>query len=61
MVIDFQKLNKKTIPDRYPIPDITMALQNLGQARYFTTLVLESGFHQILIKPEDKEKNILFS
>lgn len=56
MVIDFQKLNKQTIADRYPIPDITMTLQNLGKARYFATLDLESGFHQIMIKPEDREK-----
>ncbi|XP_049309155.1 uncharacterized protein LOC125777749 [Bactrocera dorsalis] len=59
MVTDFQKLNKQTIADRYPIPDITMTLQNLGKARYFTTLDLESEFHQILIKPEDREKNSL--
>ena len=50
MVIDFQKLNAQTIADRYPIPDITMMLQNLGEAQYFTTLDLESGFHQIKIK-----------
>uniref|UniRef100_A0A0K8UJV7 Retrovirus-related Pol polyprotein from transposon gypsy n=1 Tax=Bactrocera latifrons TaxID=174628 RepID=A0A0K8UJV7_BACLA len=56
MVIDFQKLNKITVADRYPIPDINMTLQNLGEARYFTTLDLESGFHQILIREEDREK-----
>lgn len=33
-----------------------MTLQNLGKARYFTTLDLESGFHQIMIKPGDREK-----
>lgn len=31
-------------------------LQILGEAQYFTTLALESGFHQIKIKKEDREK-----
>lgn len=39
MVIDFLKLKKQTKPDRYPIPDIAMTLQNLGEARYNTTLL----------------------
>lgn len=56
MVVDFQKLNTETITDRYPIPDVNMTIQNLGKAKYFTTLDLESGFHQIKIKKEDREK-----
>ncbi len=56
MVVDFQKLNAQTITDRYPIPDVAMTIQNLGNAKVFTTLDLESGFHQILIKESDREK-----
>lgn len=56
MVVDFQKLNAHTVTDRYPIPDVNMTIQNLGKAKYFTTLDLESGFHQIKIKTDDKEK-----
>lgn len=56
MVIDFQKLNSQTITDRYPIPDINMTIQNLGKAKFFSTIDLESGFHQILIKMSDREK-----
>lgn len=56
MVVDFQKLNAQTITDRYPIPDVGMTIQNLGKAKIFTTLDLESGFHQILIKESDREK-----
>lgn len=56
MVIDFQKLNAQTITDRYPIPDINMTIQNLGSAKLFSTIDLESGFHQILIKESDREK-----
>lgn len=56
LVIDFQKLNTNTITDRYPIPDINMTIQNLGRAKIFSTIDLESGFHQILIREKDREK-----
>lgn len=56
LVIDFKKLNDNTIPDRYPMPDPTVILSNLGKARFFSTIDLESGFHQILMKDEDIEK-----
>lgn len=56
MVIDFQKLNDQTITDKYPIPDINMTLQNLGRAKIFSTIDLESGFHQISIQETDREK-----
>lgn len=47
LVIDFRKLNQKTIDDKHPFPDDSLILSNLGKARYFTTLDLKSGFHQI--------------
>ncbi|KAH8415435.1 hypothetical protein KR222_001502, partial [Zaprionus bogoriensis] len=42
LVIDFRKLNERTIPDRYPMPSIPMILANLGKAKFFTTLDLKS-------------------
>lgn len=56
LVIDFQKLNSQTITDKYPIPDVNMTIQNLGKAKIFSTIDLESGFHQVLIKENDREK-----
>ncbi|KAH8249810.1 hypothetical protein KR032_004488, partial [Drosophila birchii] len=32
LVLDFRKLNERTIPDRYPMPNISMILGNLGKA-----------------------------
>ena len=46
MVIDFRKLNDKTISDNYPIPNTAVILSNLGKSKYFSTLDLMSGFHQ---------------
>ena len=56
LVIDFRKLNDKTIDDKYPIPDISVILSNLGKAKFFTTLDLKSGFHQIQLAERDREK-----
>ena len=56
MVIDFRKLNEKTIEDKYPIPRIEEILDNLGKSSYFTTLDLAQGFHQIELHPNSIEK-----
>jgi hypothetical protein len=54
--VDFRRLNQLTIGDAYPIPRIDEILDQLGRSRYFSTLDLASGYHQVPIKPEDREK-----
>lgn len=56
VVIDYRKLNEKTIDDKYPIPQIEEILDSLGKSVYFTTLDLKSGFHQIEMNGKDMEK-----
>lgn len=56
LVIDYRKLNEKSISDRYPIPNITEILDKLGKCMYFSTLDLASGFHQIEMDPRDIPK-----
>lgn len=56
LVVDYRKLNEKTICDKYPIPNITEILDKLGKSMYFSTLDLASGFHQIEMHPKDVEK-----
>lgn len=56
IVIDYRKLNEKSIPDKFPIPNITDILDKLGRSQYFTTLDLASGFHQIEMNQKDIEK-----
>lgn len=56
LVIDYRKLNEKTISDKYPIPEITEILDKLGKTCYFSTIDLVSGFHQIQLADEDVEK-----
>ena len=56
LVVDFRKLNDKTIDDKYPIPNITDVLDKLGKCQYFTTLDLASGFYQVEMNPDDIPK-----
>lgn len=56
LVIDYRKLNDKTIEDKYPLPNIDDILDKLGRAQYFTTLDLASGYHQVEMHPKDVEK-----
>lgn len=54
-VIDYRKLNAKTVEDRYPIPNINKILNKLGRSNYFSTLDFAAGYHQIEI---DNKKDI---
>ena len=56
LVVDYRKLNAKTIGNAYPLPDITEILDQLGQAKYFSCLDLAMGYHQIDMNPEDIDK-----
>ena len=51
--VDYRALNKQTVKDRYPLPCINYLIDRLGRARYFTTLDLASGYHQIAMKNAD--------
>ena len=56
VVIDYRKLNELTVDDKYPLPNISDLLDQLGKCQYFSTLDLASGFHQIEINPDDIPK-----
>lgn len=56
LVVDYKRLNAVTVPDTYPIPDINATLASMGDAKFFTTIDLTSGFHQIPMKPSDIPK-----
>lgn len=61
MVIDFRRLNDITIDDKYPLPNITDLFDKLGKSTYFSTLDLASGYHQLEIKTEDRQKTAFSS
>ncbi|GBN50517.1 Retrovirus-related Pol polyprotein from transposon 297 [Araneus ventricosus] len=54
--VDYRKLNEITIKDSYTLPRIDGTLDCLNGSQWFSTLDLKSGYWQVEIQPEDKEK-----
>jgi len=53
LCINYQQLNKLTIKNKYPLLKIDDLLDQLKGAGVFSKIDLRSGYHQILVKPED--------
>jgi hypothetical protein len=56
MCIDYRKLNKVTKKDHFPLPFIDEMLERLADHSFFCFLDGYSGYHQILIHPDDQSK-----
>ena len=54
--IDYRKLNHVTVKDSYPLPRIDDSLDALGNAKWFSTLDLTSGYWQVEVHPNDVAK-----
>ncbi|CAF1048251.1 unnamed protein product [Didymodactylos carnosus] len=54
--VDYRKLNSTTIRDAYPIPRIDDTLDALQEAKFVSTLDLRSGYCQVEMDKESKEK-----
>ncbi len=54
--VDYSKLSSMVHQDSYPLPRIDDTLEKLGKAKNFSTMDAASGYWQIPIVEEDKEK-----
>jgi Reverse transcriptase (RNA-dependent DNA polymerase) len=59
--VDYRKLNAITVRDSYPLPRMDECIDSLGGAKSFTTLDCNSGYWQIPVRPEDREKTTFTS
>ena len=55
LCIDYRKLNKKTIPDRQPIPRVQDILDGLGGQEWFTTLDMSKAYYQGYMSEESRK------
>jgi hypothetical protein len=56
MCIDYQKLNKATQKDHFPLPFIDEKLERLANHSFFCYLDSYYDYHQIPIHPDDQTK-----
>ena len=54
--IDYRKVKAATRRDAYPLPRIDDTLDTLAGAKWFSTLDMVSGYWQVEVADEDKEK-----
>jgi hypothetical protein len=56
MCIDYRRLNAITIKNSYGLPRIEELLDSIQGAKWFSTLDLNSGYHQLRVHPADTHK-----
>jgi len=54
--MDYCELNAVTKPDKFLLPRIDDLLDELGNAKFFSTLDLASGFWQVQVHPNSRMK-----
>lgn len=59
MCIDYRALNKLIEKDRYPLPLIEDQIDKLGNSKFYISLDMKNGFHQIPVS-EDSRKYLAF-
>ncbi|GJX81538.1 putative reverse transcriptase domain-containing protein [Tanacetum coccineum] len=56
MCIDYRKLNKLTVKNRYPLLRIDDLFDQLQGSRVYSKIELRSGYHQLRVREEDITK-----
>ncbi len=56
LCVDYRKLNSKTKRDAFPLPRIDESFDALQGAKFFSTIDLASGYHQVAVREQDQPK-----
>jgi len=52
LCVDFRELNRRTVPDRHPLPRVQTTIENLGGNKWFSLLDQGKAYHQGFVNPE---------
>ena len=52
LCIDYRELNRRTVPDHFPLPKVQKNLEALSGSQYFSLLDQGKAYHQCFVKPE---------
>ena len=56
LCIDYRKMNKVTVKNKYPFPRIDDLFDQMRGEKVFSKIDLRSGYHRVRIKDEDIHK-----
>lgn len=56
LCVDYRRLNDLTVKNKFPLPMIDGILDELSGAKWFTSLDMTGGYHQILMEENDQYK-----
>ena len=56
LCINYRKLNRVTMKNKYPIPRMDDLFNQLKRAKYFSKIDLRIGHHQLRVREEDVSK-----
>ncbi len=54
LCVDYRELNKRTIPDRHPLPRVQETLDGLIGNNWFSVLDMGKAYHQAFLHPESR-------
>ena len=54
--VDYRRLNEVSQKDAYPLPRIDACLDTMNGIRWFSTFDIRSGYHQVLMDEESRDK-----
>lgn len=55
LCVDYRKLNRKVVKDRYPLPLIEDCLDRLQGSKYFSTIDLKNGFFHVPVEESSRK------
>jgi hypothetical protein len=54
MCIDYRQLNKVTVPDKFPVPNLSDSVFGLHGTKFFTCLDLVRGYYQVPVEDSSR-------